>query len=130
MVTCGKIKEILQQLIGKLLLSSPHSSQPLLLFLSISTKKNTPQLRDIAKATELPHPFLAKLVQLLVKVGVLNSIKGSRLYRAASSGSISATERGTARCTPAAKKEQRKIPIKATVVSLQGEILQEQWVSE
>lgn len=30
----------------------------------------------------------------------------------------------------AARKAQRKIPIKETVVSLQGEILQEQWVSE
>jgi hypothetical protein len=30
----------------------------------------------------------------------------------------------------AARKANRKVPIKATVVGLQGEILQEQWVSE
>jgi Rrf2 family iron-sulfur cluster assembly transcriptional regulator len=33
-------------------------------------------IKDISASTGIPHPFLAKLVQLLVKAGVLNSIKG------------------------------------------------------
>ncbi len=33
-------------------------------------------IKDISTSTGIPHPFLAKIIQLLVKAGVLNSIKG------------------------------------------------------
>ena len=34
------------------------------------------QIKEISDSTDIPHHFLAKLVQILVKAGILNSTKG------------------------------------------------------
>ena len=45
-----------------------------LIELATRNGKQPELIRDLARATELPRPFLAKLVKLLVTAGVLSSI--------------------------------------------------------
>jgi len=47
-----------------------------LIELAIRQNDRPVQIREISESTGIPHHFLAKLVQTLVKAGILSSIKG------------------------------------------------------
>ena len=47
-----------------------------LIELAVRQNDRPVQIREISESTGIPHHFLAKLVQTLVKVGILSSIKG------------------------------------------------------